>query len=323
MTNVKFMKDISTKFNSLRIATAKSVVQTTPETIEKIKSGDVRGQDPFLISRIVAIQAVKNTSLMLPFTHQVPVDHVSIDFEFTESAIEIRAEVKAIYKVGVGMEAMIAATAAALNLYSTVRCLDKNACIGETRILKERGGSASFREVFPRTLRAGVLVMSDSISSGQKSDLSGTMIVERLKKEGLDIVEYKVIPDDVSMIRETVTKWSDADKLDLIVTTGGTGITPRDRTPEALGDLLERKLPGVAEAMRSYGQNRTHYSMMSRSFAGVRGSTLIVSLPGSKKGVEDSLNAVFPAVLHAFKMIWGGTYARHEHSQEDSEHDLI
>jgi cyclic pyranopterin phosphate synthase len=317
MTNVKFMKDISSKSNTLRIATAKSVILTNPETVEKIKIGDVRGQDAFLISRIVAIQAVKNTSLMLPFTHQVPVDHVSIDFEFTESGIEIRTEVKAVYKVGVGMEAMIAATAAALNLYSTVRCLDKNACIGETRILKEKGGSASFREVFPRTLRAGVLVMSDSISSGQKSDLSGTMIVERLKKDGLDVVEYKVIPDDVPMIREIVTNWSDTEKFDLIVTTGGTGITPRDRTPEALNDLLERELPGVAEAMRSYGQNRTHYSMMSRSFAGVRGKTLIISLPGSKKGVADSLDAIFPAVLHAFKMIWGGTYARHEH--QDSE----
>ncbi|MBU0693004.1 bifunctional molybdenum cofactor biosynthesis protein MoaC/MoaB, partial [bacterium] len=88
-------------------------------------------------------------------------------------------------------------------------------------------------------------------------------------------------------------------------------------TPEALMELLERELPGIAEAMRAYGQNRTHYSMLSRSFAGVRGQTLIVCFPGSKKGVAESLDAVFPAVLHAFKMIWGGTYARHEYGEDE------
>ncbi|RQV98757.1 bifunctional molybdenum cofactor biosynthesis protein MoaC/MoaB [bacterium] len=317
MTTVKFMKDISSKSNTLRIATAKSVVLTNPDTIEKIRIGDVRGQDPFLIARIAAIQAVKNTSLMLPFTHQVPVDHVNIEFELTDSAVEIRAEVKAVYKVGVGMEAMVAATAAALNLYSTVRCIDRKASIGETRILKEKGGQASFREVFPRKLRAGVLVMSDSIASGQKSDLSGKIIVERLEHEGIEVVEYKVIPDDIQMIQETVTGWCDDKTFDLVMTTGGTGITPRDRTPEALMELLERELPGIAEAMRAYGQDRTHYSMLSRSFAGVRGQTLIICFPGSKKGVAESLDAVFPAVLHAFKMIWGGTYARHEHEEDE------
>ena len=310
------MKDISTHSNTLRIATAKSVVQTTPDTIEKIKTGDIHAGDPLLIARIAAVQAVKNASMLIPFTHAIPIDFVGVEFELTDSTIEIRSEVKAIYKAGVGMEALVAASTAALNLYSLLRCIDRKISIGETRILKEKGGRASFREVFPRKLRAGVLVMSDSIASGQKSDLSGKTIVERLEKEGLEIAEYKVIPDEVETIRETVTSWCDDNELDLVMTTGGTGITPRDRTPEALLDLLHRELPGIAEAMRSYGQDRTHYSMLSRSFAGVRGKTLIVCFPGSKKGVAESLDAVFPAVLHAFKMIWGGTYARHEYNEE-------
>lgn len=317
MTQPKFMKDISSQSNTLRIATAKSIITTDAETIETLRAGDVRGQDPFLVARIAAIQAAKNTGLMFPFLHQVPIDHVDVEFELTEITIEIRAEVKAIYKVGVGMEAMAAATAAALNLYSLVRCIDKKAYIGETRILKEKGGRASFREVFPRKLRGGVLVMSDSISSGQKNDQSGRTIVERLEKEGIEVAEYKIIPDEVGTIRDTVARWCDDESFDVIMTTGGTGITPRDRTPEALRDLLERELPGVAEAMRAYGQNRTHYSMLSRSIAGVRGQTLIVCFPGSKKGVAESLDAVFPAVLHAFKMIWGGTYARHKFQEEE------
>ncbi len=127
-----------------------------------------------------------------------------------------------------------------------------------------------------------------------------------MENEGLKVEEYNVVPDDIETIRLAVLRYADELNLDLVVTTGGTGISPRDNTPEAIESLLDRELPGISEAIRAYGQERTPYSMLSRSLAGTRGKALILNLPGSTGGVRDSLDALFPAVLHGFKMIWGG-----------------
>jgi molybdenum cofactor biosynthesis protein MoaC len=306
------MRDISAKSNTLRIARATSSVSAQHETIERVRRGDVPKSDPLPVARVAAIQAAKHTSQIIPYCHPLPVDFVGVDFELQEDRIDISVTVKAIYKTGVEMEALTAASVAALTIYDMLKMIDKTMMIGETRLEKKSGGKSSFRQSMPRTLRAGVLVMSDSIVKGTKSDLSGKLIVERLEAEAIEIAEYKIVPDDPDVIRETVKAWCDDHKLDLVVTTGGTGVTPRDNTPEALSGLLERELPGVAEAMRAYGQDRTHYSMLSRSLAGVRGQTILLAMPGSKKGVADSLNAIFPAILHGFKMVWGGKFATHD-----------
>jgi molybdenum cofactor synthesis domain-containing protein len=123
---------------------------------------------------------------------------------------------------------------------------------------------------------------------------------------GIAVKDYKIIADDVKLIRSTVCQYCDSDKLDLVVTTGGTGLSPRDTTPEAMSEIIERDVPGISETVRNYGQDRMPYSMLSRARAGVRGNTLIINLPGSRGGVADSLDALFPAVLHAFNMMRGG-----------------
>jgi molybdenum cofactor synthesis domain-containing protein len=147
--------------------------------------------------------------------------------------------------------------------------------------------------------------MSDTVAAGKKPDTSGRLIEERMRKEGLEVVEYQVIPDEQDQIISLISNLSDERGIDLILTTGGTGFSPRDRTPEAMAKVMTLEIPGIPEAVRAYGQNRTPYSMLSRARAGLRGKTLIINLPGSRKGVAESLDLLFPALLHAFPMIWG------------------
>jgi molybdenum cofactor synthesis domain-containing protein len=147
--------------------------------------------------------------------------------------------------------------------------------------------------------------MSDSVSAGKKKDESGKIIVERLKELKVGVAAYAVIPDDTKEITKKLLHYADKLKLDLVITTGGTGLGPRDNTPETVRKIIEREIPGVSEAVRAYGQERMPFAMLSRSVAGVRGKTIFVSLPGSKNAVIEGLDAMFPALLHAFGMMRG------------------
>jgi molybdenum cofactor synthesis domain-containing protein len=263
------------------------------------------------------VQAVKSCPAIIPYCHPLPVDYVGVDFELVDDRITVCVEVKAIYKTGVEMEAMTGASVAALTLYDMLKMLDEDMEILSVRLDKKKGGKSDFREAFERPIRAAVLVMSDSISAGTKSDLSGKMIVERLKAEGVDVCDYSIVADDVDVIVSALVGYADEQKLDLVVTTGGTGLSPRDCTPEAMAKIIERSIPGIAEAARAYGQERTPYAMLSRAQAGIRGGTIFLNLPGSPGGVSDSLNALFPAVLHSFNMLWIKSSAAH-HDQRES-----
>ena len=300
------MLDISRKHSTLRTATASAVLVLKPETVALVRAGRIPKGDPLAVAKVAAIQAAKNTSQIIPYCHPLPVDSVGVEFEMGEGRIEIKVSVKAIHKTGVEMEALTAASVAALTLYDMMKMLDETMEIAGVRLLEKTGGKDDFRSAFAKPLRAAVLVMSDSISAGKKKDESGRAIVERLKQEGVDVAGYRVIPDDTEGIIATLIAYADRDKLDLVVTTGGTGFSPRDNTPEAMKQVIEREAPGVVEAARAYGQARTPYSMLSRGRAGLRGRTLIINLPGSRKGVAESLDALFPAILHGFKMLRGG-----------------
>lgn len=301
------MKDISGKISTLRTARAEATLKASPQTIELLKGGKIPKGDPLPVAKVAAVQAAKNTSAIIPYCHPLPVDYVGCEFEIQESAIIVRVEVKAIYKTGVEMEALTAASAAALTLYDMMKMLDDEMVIDGIVLLEKRGGKSDFKDKLGKTpLKAAVMVMSDTVAAGKKQDASGKLICERLREEGIEVVNYQVVPDDEPTIEKAIAEYADEQKLDLVVTTGGTGLSPRDRTPEAIGRLLDRTVPGIAEAARAYGQNRTPYAMLSRSQAGLRGKTLIITLPGSKTGTAESLDALFPGVLHAFHMMRAG-----------------
>jgi molybdopterin adenylyltransferase len=155
--------------------------------------------------------------------------------------------------------------------------------------------------------KAGVLTMSDKGSRGERVDESGALAIRMLEDDGFEIAEYKIVPDRVEDIISAIKEWCDIKKLSLIVTSGGTGLSPTDVTPQAMLKVLDFEVPGMAEAMRAESLKKTPHAMISRAMAGVRGRSLIVNLPGSPKGVKENLEVVLPALKHALSKLSGDT----------------
>ena len=153
--------------------------------------------------------------------------------------------------------------------------------------------------------RAAVLTISDRGSRGEREDKSGPAVQEILRQAGFAIARYEVLPDDRQLIQARLRALADDSGVDLIITTGGTGLTPRDVTPEATLAVIQREIPGMAEAMRSSSLARTPHAMLSRAVAGIRGCTLIINLPGSLHGARENLEVVLPALNHALEKIKG------------------
>jgi len=155
--------------------------------------------------------------------------------------------------------------------------------------------------------RAGVLTLSDKGAAHLREDKSGPVVSGILRALGMEVVIEDIIPDDHDLIRERLLSWCDRLRLDLVVTTGGTGLSPRDVTPEATLSVIERRVPGMEEAMRAEGMKKTPHAMISRAVVGARGRTLIVNLPGSPKAARECLEAVAPALGHALAKLGGDT----------------
>jgi len=161
------------------------------------------------------------------------------------------------------------------------------------------------------TFSAAVLTISDAGAAGDREDTSGPAIREILESLGIQIARAAVIPDSQTEIEQRLREWSDDAAIALIVTTGGTGLGPRDVTPEAMKEVLQYEVPGMAEAMRAEGLKHTPMSMLSRAMVGVRNTTLIVNLPGSPKGVRENLAVLLPVLIHALELLAG---ERSDHS---------
>ena len=154
---------------------------------------------------------------------------------------------------------------------------------------------------------AGVLTISDKASQGKRRDESGEAAVHMLEGEGFSVHRKKIVPDDQKQIVGTLVEWVDRDGLGLIVTSGGTGLSPTDVTPQAMAEVIDYQVPGMAEAMRAASLKKTPHAMISRAIAGVRRSCLIINLPGSPKGVKENLAVVLPALKHALSKLSGDT----------------
>ena len=154
-------------------------------------------------------------------------------------------------------------------------------------------------------IKAGVLTLSDKGSRGEREDLSGPEVIRILKEIGIETDRCEIVPDEAEIIARKLIEFVDERKLDLVVTTGGTGVSPRDVTPEATLQVIDREIPGMAEAMRRESMLKTPHAMISRAVAGIRKTTLIVNLPGSPKGVRENLAVILPTLTHAIEKIKG------------------
>ena len=154
-------------------------------------------------------------------------------------------------------------------------------------------------------IKVAILTLSDKGSRGEREDLGGPAIMEIVKKIGASVKHYEIIPDEKELIKEKLIDYSM--KVDLIITTGGTGLSPRDVTPDATLEVIDREIPGIAEAMRMEGLKKTDRAMLSRAVAGVRGTALIINLPGSPKAIREGLEAIVGVIPHAVEKIKGST----------------
>jgi len=297
------MRDVSAKVDTLRTAVARAVLTAAPETLDAIHEGRAPKGDPLPVAKVAAIQAAKNTPQIIPYCHSVPLDYVGVDFEMARDSITVTVEVKAIYKTGVEMEALTAAAAAALNLYDLLKIIDDTMEIQGVTLLSKTGGKSNVPA--SEGFSARVVVVSDSAADGTREDRSGALLVEGLREHGADAPAPVIVPDDAEAIRAAVLE-ACHDAPDFVFTTGGTGLGPRDVTPEAVADLFEQDLPGVEDHLRAYSGRRIPLAMLSRLRAGRRGRTILVCLPGSPGAVKDALAALFPYIRHAAHVMQGG-----------------
>lgn len=294
------MVDITHKSNTLREATAQAIVRTSsPETIERIKTGQIPKGNVFEMAKAAGLLGVKKTPELLPDCHPLPIEYTGIEYDIQGLDIIISITVKTIYKTGVEVEAMHGASIVALTMYDMLKPIDKQVEISTIKLLKKSGGKASYK-TNTEGLHAQIVVCSDSVSRGEKEDRSGKLIVSKMQSFGLT-TGYHVIPDEPTEIESFVKNQA----ADLLIFTGGTGVAPRDVTPDTIRPLLDTTLAGVEEQMRRYGQERMPYAMLSRSVAGIRHGKIILALPGSTKGAQECIDAVFPHLLHVFHVLTG------------------
>jgi cyclic pyranopterin monophosphate synthase len=304
------MVDITAKTNTLRIALAEATVSVSKqETIDAINNKTVPKGDVFEMSKAAGLLGVKKTPNLLPDCHPLPIESTKIMYEIDGLDIKVSIEVKTIYKTGVEVEAMHGASIVALNMYDMLKPIDKGIEIKNIRLVSKKGGKSDYKDKFldRADISASVIVCSDTISAGQKEDKAGKAIIEKLEKFNVSIADYKVIPDEKAAIQNEFNS-AISNKTKLIIYTGGTGLSARDVTPDSLESLLDRRIPGIEEAIRKYGQERMPYAMLSRSLVGVKNDSLVMCLPGSTNGAKESMDAVFPFVMHVFGILKGAKH---------------
>jgi cyclic pyranopterin phosphate synthase len=298
------MIDITHKQNTLRKATASAVVKVSkPETIDAVKNKAVPKGDVFEFSRAAGLLAIKKTSDIIPDCHPLPVEFAAITFSINELEILIHVEVHTIYKTGVEVEAMHGASVVALVIYDMLKPIDKAIEISNIKLEKKSGGKTD--HLFDAAhIKCAVIVCSDRISRGENSDRSGKLIIDKLKRFNISTGDYTIISDDIENIQATLKKYV-SQNYDLLIFTGGTGLSVRDNTPDAIEPLIERHIPGIMESSRHYGQQRMPFAMLSRGIAGFIQNTFILTLPGSTQGASETIDALFPQVLHVFEVRGG------------------
>lgn len=303
------MVDITSKSTTLRQAIASATITVSKqETIDAIRNKQVPKGDVFEFSRAAGLLAIKKTSDVIPDCHPLPIEFAAIKHEINELSILVTVEVHTIYKTGVEVEAMHGASVTALTMYDMLKPLDKGVEISNIRLLEKKGGKSDRMPTPDGLITCAVVVCSDTVSAGKGTDSSGKLIVERMDQLGVKVADYAIVPDDVQRIQAQLKKYVEQN-VQLVLFTGGTGLSPRDLTPDAVKPLLDREVPGIMEAARNYGQQRTLYAMLSRGIAGYVKNTFVITMPGSVKGVSETMDALFPQILHLFKVAKG---ERHE-----------
>lgn len=302
------MVDVGHKAVTARSATASGRFVTTSEVIDLVKAEGMPKADVLATARIAGIQGAKRTSELIPLCHPLPLSSVKVDFAFEDEAILVTATAKTTGQTGVEMEALTAVAVAGLTLHDMVKAVDPSASMTDVRLDRKTGGktgqwtrSGSSVAEPVETAGAYVIISSTSSAAGTRDDTTGPLIAEWLEDQGYPTTTVVTADGSIAGALSAAL----ATHPIVIITTGGTGVSPTDRTPEATAAVLDRELPGIAEAIRAAGLAKTPTAALSRGLAGVANGTLIVNLPGSPGGVKDGLGVLDELLDHLVAQVAG------------------
>jgi len=293
------MKDVSQKPDSLRVARATATLHAPAHCIELLRSGDTEKGDPLKTARVAGILAAKRTDELIPLCHPLPIHRAEVTYELAETSVKVMAEVQTIGPTGVEMEALTAASLAALTLYDMLKPYAEpdELHIEDCRLERKTGGKSHYKRALSTPRSAAVVVLSDTVASGAKPDTAGAWVRDALIAANFGPVEYAVIADDAAVLGDLLGSLIHADTA-MIVTVGGTGLGPHDITVDTVKPMLDVEIPGIMEAARAFGQQRMPYAMLSRGVAGYVRDSLVITFPGSRGGASESLAATLPGLIH-------------------------
>lgn len=309
------MKDISHRQSTLQTAQAMAIVFCKAETVAHVAEQQLQGGMLFDMARAAGFLAAKLSPQFLPQTLVPNLEGVDLSFGFLHelkdeeqlpglegsSGIFIQSTVRSIGRINIEMEALSAASIAALHIYESLKAKDQALEIGKISLIKQKEKHKKNED----TLTCAILVCGSDIASGQRADKTGQWIKERLTAENTNIVAYELVSDNKTEIQNQVLQWV-AQDIDFIFTTGGTGLGPKDLTVSAITEILERHADGITSAMRHFGEARTPMTMMGLLAAGIIKDSLVLTLPGSSNGARESLDALLPTLFHTRKILKGG-----------------
>ncbi|MGN6445395.1 bifunctional molybdenum cofactor biosynthesis protein MoaC/MoaB [Amnibacterium sp.] len=313
------MIDVGAKPETRREAVAQGRMVTTAEVVRLLVADGLPKADALATARIAGIAGAKRTSDLIPLCHPLPIDAVSVELQPEGETVRIEARVSTTGRTGVEMEALTAVTIAGLTLHDMIKAVDPGATLTDVQLVEKTGGKHGrwTRDRIPEapeSVRRGggrVLVVSTGAAARTRQDTTGGRIVAWLREQGLETPDASVVADSdvASGLRAAL-----ADGPEVLITTGGTGPSPTDRTPEATRALLDRPLPGVAEALRARAGTPT--AALGRGIAGLANGTVVVNLPGSAGGVDDGLAVLADLLPHLRHQLRGE--ADHEHGAHQS-----
>ena len=297
------MRDISDKPSSRRTARAQALLRLPPDCVEKIRAGTIDKGDPVEAARIAGMLAIKRCWELLPHCHPLPLHGSELHFETGEDSLRIEVQVTTIGPTGVEMEALTGASIAALTLYDMLKPhAGLDLAIENIHLLEKTGGKSEHRRRLDPARPAVICTVSTPIARGRKGDDAADALESLLTEAGFAPIERRLVPAEFDTVQQALHE-ALATEPALLLTLGGTGLAPDDCTVAATAPLLDELLPGVMEAARAFGQQRSPLALISRGIAGRAGRSLVLTLPGSAAGMRESWLAVAAGVVHAIGVL--------------------
>lgn len=296
------MVDISDKLLTTRTAIAEGKIFMLANTISSIKNDELPKGNVLTAAKIAGIQAAKKTAELIPLCHPLNLLFVDIEFAMQSDSILIRSTVKTKEATGVEMEALTAVAVSALTIYDMCKAVDNTMEIGPIKLIEKKGGKTEYATHYRPNV--GIITISDSVAAGKNEDKSGPILIHGFENAGCTVQHHCILPDGSAEIVKTINDWID-EGVKLILTTGGTGLGPRDLTIKTVEPILDSKLHGVEQALHDYGRGKLKTAMLSRLTAGVVRGAIVICLPGNPNAMKDALNVLIPTIFHAFHIMQG------------------